>query len=67
MVKYLVAIIREEGSNGEYEVVVRVAGFEPWDVHVRDLLSGRITLQGMEGSTLGVWVAHGEGSLLLVQ
>ena len=44
--KYRVAIIREEGSNGEYEVAVRVAGFEPWDVHVRDLLSGRITLEG---------------------
>ena len=44
--KYRVAIIREEGSNGECEVVVRVAGFEPWDVHVRDLLSGRITLEG---------------------
>ena len=40
---------------------MRVAGFEPWDVHVCDLLSGRIILQGMEGSTLGVWVAHGEG------
>ena len=40
------AIIREEGSNGECEVAVRVAGFEPWDVHVRDLLSGRITLEG---------------------
>ena len=40
------AIIREEGANGECEVVVRVAGFEPWDVHVRDLLSGRITLKG---------------------
>ena len=40
------AIIREEGSNGEYEVAVRAAGFEPWDVHVRDLLSGRITLEG---------------------
>ena len=23
-----------------------MAGFEPWDVHVRDLLSGRITLKG---------------------
>ena len=47
--KYRVAIIREEGSNGEYEVAVRAAGFEPWDVHVRDLLSGRIMLHGMEG------------------
>ena len=27
-------------------MVVRVAGFEPWDMHVRDLLSGRITLEG---------------------
>ena len=44
--KYRVAIIREEGSNGECEVVVRVAGFEPWDVHVGDLLSGRITGAG---------------------
>ena len=44
--KYRVAIIREEGSNGECGVAVRVAGFEPWDVHVRDLLSGRITLEG---------------------
>ncbi|KAK8830160.1 hypothetical protein WA577_006706 [Blastocystis sp. JDR] len=47
--KYHVAIIREEGSNGECEVAVRAAGFEPWDVHVRDLLSGRIMLHGMEG------------------
>ena len=47
--KYRVAIIREEGANGECEVVVRVAGFEPWDVHVRDLLSGRITLEGFRG------------------
>ena len=47
--KYRVAIIREEGSNGECEVVVRVAGFEPWDVHARDLLSGRITLEGFRG------------------
>ena len=47
--KYRVAIIREEGSKGECEVVVRVAGFEPWDVHVRDLLSGRITLVDFRG------------------
>ena len=61
--KYRVAIIREEGSNGDCEMAAAMyaAGFEPWDVHVRDLLSGRITLDGMEGSTLGVWVAHGEG------
>ena len=42
--KYRVAIIREEGSK--VSVIVRVAGFEMWDVHMRDLLSGRITLEG---------------------
>ena len=46
--KYRVAIIREEGSNGDREMAAAMyaAGFEPWDVHVRDLLSGRITLEG---------------------
>ena len=29
-----------------------MAGFEPWDVHVRDLLSGRITLEGFRGMVL---------------
>ena len=46
--KYRVAIIREEGSNGDREMAAAMyaAGFEPWDVHVRDLLGGRITLEG---------------------
>ena len=46
--KYRVAIIREEGSNGDREMAAAMyaAGFELWDVHVRDLLSGRITLEG---------------------
>ena len=45
------AIIREEGSNGDREMAAAMyaAGFEPWDVHVRDLLSGRITLEGFRG------------------
>ena len=57
------AIIREEGSNGDREMAAAMyaAGFESRFVNVRDLLSGHIMLQGMEGSTLGVWVAHGEG------
>ena len=44
--KYRVAIIREEGSK--VSVIVRVAGFEMWDVHMRDLLSGRITLEDFQ-------------------
>ncbi|KHG14750.1 hypothetical protein F383_18060 [Gossypium arboreum] len=107
-----VAIIREEGSNGDREMSAAfyAAGFEPWDVAMSDLLnrlmallgwvpgpqvggvfgaggdpsqprfvhneSGRfecrftsvtikdspaMMFKGMEGSTLGVWAAHGEG------
>ncbi|KAL5220044.1 hypothetical protein ABZP36_024757 [Zizania latifolia] len=94
-----VAIIREEGSNGDREMSAAfyAAGFEPWDITMSDLLSGKssleeyrgiafvggfsyadvldsakgwaasirdspaIMLKGMEGSTLGIWSAHGEG------
>ena len=46
-----VAIIREEGSNGDREMVSAffLAGFEPWDVTVTDLLEGRITLDQFRG------------------
>jgi len=45
------AIIREEGSNGDREMAAAMyaAGFEPWDVHVRDLLNGSITLDSFRG------------------
>jgi len=46
-----VAIIREEGSNGDREMAsaFHLAGFEPWDVMMTDLLDGRITLDGFRG------------------
>jgi phosphoribosylformylglycinamidine synthase len=46
-----VAIIREEGSNGDREMASAfyLAGFEPWDVTVTDLLDGRITLDQFRG------------------
>ena len=46
-----VAIIREEGSNGDREMVSAfyLAGFEPWDVTMADLLQGRITLEQFRG------------------
>jgi phosphoribosylformylglycinamidine synthase len=46
-----VAIIREEGSNGDREMVSAfyLAGFEPWDVTVTDLLKDRITLDKFRG------------------
>jgi phosphoribosylformylglycinamidine synthase len=46
-----VAIIREEGSNGDREMASAffLAGFEPWDVMMTDLLQGRITLDPFRG------------------
>jgi len=46
-----VAIVREEGSNGDREMTSAfyAAGFEPWDVVMSDLLSGRIDLQRFRG------------------
>jgi phosphoribosylformylglycinamidine synthase len=49
--KPLVAILREEGSHGDREMTSAfyAAGFEPWDVHVSDLVSGRITMDKFRG------------------
>ncbi|KAF3433666.1 hypothetical protein FNV43_RR24769 [Rhamnella rubrinervis] len=42
-----VAVIREEGSNGDREMSAAfyAAGFEPWDVTMSDLLNGAISLR----------------------
>lgn len=49
--KVKVAIIREEGSNGDREMAAAVyaAGMEPWDVHMSDLLSGTASLDAFQG------------------
>jgi len=46
-----VAILREEGSNGDREMAAAFyfAGFDPWDVSTSDLLSQRITLDQFSG------------------
>ncbi|TYH11748.1 hypothetical protein ES288_A06G010600v1 [Gossypium darwinii] len=46
-----VAIIREEGSNGDREMSAAfyAAGFEPWDVAMSDLLNGVISLNEFRG------------------
>jgi len=46
-----VAVLREEGSNSDREMAsaLWLAGFEPWDVTMTDLLSGRTTLEGFSG------------------
>ncbi|KAL3527883.1 hypothetical protein ACH5RR_012539 [Cinchona calisaya] len=46
-----VAVIREEGSNGDREMAAAfyTAGFEPWDITMSDLLSGNISLHSFRG------------------
>jgi len=49
--KHKVAIIRQEGSNGDREMLSAfiAAGFEAWDVTVSDLLEGNVTLEAFRG------------------
>lgn len=46
-----VAVLREEGSNSYREAWMAcwLAGFEPWEVHMTDLLSGKISLRNFRG------------------
>ncbi len=46
-----VAILREEGTNGDREMAgaFSLAGFEPWDVTMTDLADGRISLSSFRG------------------
>ncbi|KAL8093477.1 putative phosphoribosylformylglycinamidine synthase, chloroplastic/mitochondrial [Apium graveolens] len=46
-----VAVIREEGSNGDREMSAAfyAAGFEPWDVTMSDLLNGAMSLDKFRG------------------
>jgi len=49
--KYKVAVLREEGSNGDREMIssFSLAGFDPYDVTMTDLLSERISLEQFRG------------------
>jgi len=46
-----VAILRDEGSNSDREMTSAFysAGFEPWDVCMKDLLDDRISLESFQG------------------
>ena len=49
--KVKVAILREEGSNGDREMAAAIhsAGMEPWDVTMSDLLDGAVSLEAFRG------------------
>lgn len=46
-----IAVIREEGSNGDREMTAAFyhAGFEVWDVTMTDILGGRVSLDSFRG------------------
>ncbi len=60
--KIPVAMLREEGSNGDREMAAtfHAAGFEPWDVAMSDLLAGRITLDRFRGVVAVGGFAHAD-------
>eukprot|EP00934_Nitzschia_sp_Nitz4_P005881 Nitzschia sp. Nitz4//scaffold35_size145790//45023//49253//NITZ4_003020-RA/size145790-augustus-gene-0.133-mRNA-1//-1//CDS//3329549094//5871//frame0 len=49
--KHKVAILRQEGSNGDREMISAflAAGFDAWDVTVSDLLTGKVRLDQFRG------------------
>ena len=60
--KIPVAILREEGSNGDREMASAflAAGFEPWDIVMSDLLEERITLDRFRGIVAVGGFAHAD-------
>jgi phosphoribosylformylglycinamidine synthase len=46
-----VAIIREEGSNGDREMAAAIyaAGMEPWDITMHDIINKKINLRNFQG------------------
>ena len=57
-----VAILREQGVNGQVEMAAAFdrAGFESVDVHMTDLLAGRATLEGFKGFAAGGGFSYGD-------
>jgi len=49
--RHKVAVIRQEGSNGDREMcsAFDLAGFEAWDVHMSDLLENKVQLSQFRG------------------
>jgi phosphoribosylformylglycinamidine synthase len=46
-----IAVLREQGVNGQMEMAAALerAGFAPHDVHMSDILAGRVTLEAFRG------------------
>jgi phosphoribosylformylglycinamidine synthase len=57
-----VAVLREQGVNGQVEMAAAFdrAGFESVDVHMTDLLSGAVSLSGFRGLAAGGGFSYGD-------
>jgi len=57
-----VAILREQGVNGHVEMAAAFdrAGFESVDVHMTDLIAGRVSLAGFKGFAAGGGFSYGD-------
>ncbi|HJT61390.1 MAG TPA: phosphoribosylformylglycinamidine synthase, partial [Burkholderiales bacterium] len=57
-----VAILREQGVNGQVEMAAAFdrAGFESVDVHMTDLIAGRHSLEGFKGVVAGGGFSYGD-------
>ena len=57
-----VAILREQGVNGQVELAAAFdrAGFEALDVHMSDILAGRAGLAGFKGVAAGGGFSYGD-------
>ena len=57
-----VAILREQGVNGQVEMAAAFdrAGFEAVDVHMTDLHAGRVSLAGFKGFAAGGGFSYGD-------
>lgn len=57
-----VAVLREQGINGQVEMAAAFAraGFETVDVHMTDLIEGRVTLGSFKGLAAGGGFSYGD-------
>jgi phosphoribosylformylglycinamidine synthase len=57
-----IAILREQGVNGQVEMAAAFdrAGFESLDVHMTDLIAGRVTLEGFKAFAAGGGFSYGD-------
>jgi phosphoribosylformylglycinamidine synthase len=57
-----VAVLREQGVNGHIEMAAAFdrAGFDAYDVHMTDIIAGRVSLTGFKGIAAGGGFSYGD-------